>query len=271
LLPDAVETEFARMRVWTEGTHEDLPDGFVEGLTAVEYTRFVGWWARLCRLSVSPGAALGLARMGLEIDVRDVRSSIQAPTLALCRSGDENLPATRYMAERIRGARFVGLAGTAHIAAFGAQDPVLEEIEAFLTGTPGAGDPDRVLVTVIFTDIVGSTELASQLGDARWVQLLTRHDARVRAELERFRGREIDTAGDGFLATFDGPARAIRCAMAVRDAVRELGIEVRIGLHTGECELVENKVRGIAVHTGRGSQHLHRPERCSSRAPSGIS
>ena len=142
------------------------------------------------------------------------------------------------------------LAGAAHAPYFGAQEPLIAEIEEFLTGVRPAPADDRVLATVLFTDIVGSTQLAERLGDRAWVDLLGAHNATVRQQLERFRGREVDTAGDGFLATFDGPARAVRCACAIRDAVRGVGVEIRAGLHTGECELVEDKVRGIAVHTG---------------------
>jgi len=246
-------------RVWSEGTFENMPEGLVEGLTEEEHARVSRWWGRLCRMSVSPGAAVALSRMATELDIRDVLSSIQAPTLALCRRGDENAPATRYLAEHIPGAKLVEFEGQAHLAAFGEQDLILREIEQFLTGSHAPVEPDRVLATVLFTDIVGSTRMASRLGDERWAELLGVHHARVRAELERYRGREIDTAGDGFLATFDGPARAIRCASAIIGAVRELGIEVRAGLHAGECELVEDKVRGIAVHTGARVAALAQP------------
>jgi class 3 adenylate cyclase len=256
----AVEQDLAFVeKAWTEGTFEELPEGMVEGLSEEEHARVTRWWGRLCRMSVSPGAAVALSKMANEFDIRDVLPSVQVPTLALCRAGDENFPATRYMAEHIPGARLVELKGTAHMAAFGEQDFILQEIEEFLTGTYAPIEPDRVLATVLFTDIVGSTELASRLGDEKWGELLSMHNVRVRAELERFRGREIDTAGDGFLATFDGPARAIRCACAIRESLGGLGIEVRAGLHTGECELVEDKVRGIAVHTGGRVAALAKP------------
>jgi class 3 adenylate cyclase len=257
---DAVEEHRAQIeKTWIEGTFAEMPEGFVEGLSDEEHRRVTRWWGRLCRMSVSPSAAMALAKMGYEIDIRHVLASIQAPTLALCRSGDEDLPTTEYMARHIPEARFVELAGAAHIPAFGAQEPALQEIEEFLTGTRGTVEPDRVLATVLFTDIVGSTEMASQLGDEKWAELLEQHNVRVRAELDHFRGREVNTAGDGFLATFDGPARAIRCAVAIKNEVGELGIDVRAGLHTGECELVEDKVQGIAVHTGARVAALAQP------------
>jgi class 3 adenylate cyclase len=154
------------------------------------------------------------------------------------------------MAERIPGARFIELPGRAHIPAFGDQRAVLEAIQEFLTGTPTIEEADRVLATVLFTDVVASTEQAVRLGDARWAEVLEHHNAAVRSQLERFRGQEIDTAGDGFLATFDGPARAIRCARSIVDDLAAVGMTIRAGLHTGECEVVDGKVRGIAVHTG---------------------
>ncbi|MDP9342084.1 MAG: adenylate/guanylate cyclase domain-containing protein [Actinomycetota bacterium] len=237
-------------KTWTEGAFDSIPEGFAEGLTPEEQERVARWWGRLCRSSVSPGAAIALSRMGNEVDIRHVLPSIRVPTLAIVRGGDENAPATRYMAEHVPGARFVELPGSAHTPFFGPQEPLIAEIEEFLTGVRPAPEYDRVLATVLFTDIVGSTELAERLGDRRWAELLGAHHGAVREQLERFRGREVDTAGDGFLATFDGPARAIRCACAIRDSVAALGLQVRAGLHTGECELVEGKVRGIAVHTG---------------------
>jgi class 3 adenylate cyclase len=156
----------------------------------------------------------------------------------------------RWIAEQIPSGRFVELPGDSHILYGGDQEPLLAEIEEFLTGVRPAPEPDRVLSTVLFTDIVGSTARAGDLGDRRWRDLLDEHHARVRRQLEHFRGREVDTAGDGFFATFDGPARAVRAACAMRDSVRELGIEIRVGLHTGECELIQDKVGGVAVHTG---------------------
>jgi class 3 adenylate cyclase len=189
--------------------------------------------------------------MNSQIDVRSVLPAIQVPTLVLHRTGDRDSrwQEGRYIADHIRGARFVELEGEDHSPVVDA-DQIVDEVEEFLTGVRRGPEPDRVLATVLFTDIVGSTERASALGDQRWRELLERHHALVRRELGRFQGREIDTAGDGFLATFDGPARAIRCAGTIGRALGELGLEVRAGLHTGECELLGDKVTGVAVHTG---------------------
>jgi class 3 adenylate cyclase len=210
------------------------------------------------RLSASPGALIQLERMNAEIDVRHVLPSIQCPTLVLHKTDDANIPieAGRYMAEQIPSARLVELPGSVHFDYHPeAVDRILDEAESFLVGIWEAGgwdepEPDRVLATVLFTDIVGSTAKALELGDARWRDLLAQHHAAVRAQLARFRGREVDTAGDGVFAAFDGPARAIRCACAVREAVGRLGLDVRAGLHSGECELVDGKIGGIAVHIG---------------------
>jgi class 3 adenylate cyclase len=186
------------------------------------------------------------------MDVRDVLRSIQCPTLVLHRTADRDakLEEGRYIAERIPAARFVELPGDGHTLVADPGD-VLDEVEEFLTGVRPTPSTDRVLATVLFTDLVGSTERATALGDAAWGSLLARHDEMIRAELARFGGEEIDTAGDGFLALFDGPARAIRCGLAIRDALRGLGLEVRCGLLTGEVERPPgSKPRGIAVHLG---------------------
>jgi class 3 adenylate cyclase len=211
----------------------------------------VRWWHARARASASPGAAKALILMNSQIDVREVLPSIRIPTLVLHRRGDRDstLEEGRYIAGRIPGARFIELEGQDH-APFMDPDQILDEVEEFLTGVRRGPESDRVLATVLFTDIVGSTERASELGDRRWRELLEQHHAVVRRHIERFQGREVDTAGDGFLAAFDGPARAVRCARAIGDALRELGIDVRAGLHTGECELVDDKVAGVAVHTG---------------------
>jgi class 3 adenylate cyclase len=204
------------------------------------------------RRSASPGAAVALLRMNSQIDVREVLPTIRVPTLVLHRAQDRDVTVEegRWIAERIPGATFVELPGDEHLIWAGDVDRLVDEVEEFLTGSRPVQEPDRVLATVLFTDLVGSTERAAKLGDRRWRELLEQHRAIVRRELERFRGSEVDTAGDGFLATFDGPARAIRCASQIRDGVRALSLEVRAGLHTGECELVQGKVSGIAVHTG---------------------
>jgi pimeloyl-ACP methyl ester carboxylesterase len=204
------------------------------------------------RRAASPGAAAALLRMNSHIDVRDVLPTIRVPTLILHRSGDHdvNVAEGRYLAAKIPGAKFVELPGNDHWISAGNTDEIADEIEEFVTGTRPVPELDRVLATVLFTDIVGSTERAAELGDRRWRELLSTHDAAVRRELDRFRGREVDTAGDGFLASFDGPARAVRCAISAGVAVRDLGVEIRAGVHTGECELDGPKIRGIAVHTG---------------------
>jgi class 3 adenylate cyclase len=214
--------------------------------------RYEEWFAKLERLSVSPGAAITLARMNAQIDIRNVLAAIRVPTLVLHRTGDRvvYVEEGRFLAERIPGAKYVEIPGTDHWPWNGDSESILQEVKQFLTGTREISEPERVLTTVMFTDIVDSTKLAADLGDRRWTELLEDHQQLVRQELTRFRGREIDTAGDGFLATFDGPARAIRCASAIRDAMKGLGIEIRAGLHTGECEVVGEKLRGVAVHIG---------------------
>jgi class 3 adenylate cyclase len=184
------------------------------------------------------------------VDIRGLLGSVQAPVLVLHRSGDRaaDVNASRYMAERIPGARFVELPGEDHFPFFGDQDRVIAETQEFLTGATPVVEPDRVLATVLFSDIVDSTRLAAELGDRRWHRVLVDHQQAVRRQLDRFRGHEIKTIGDGFLATFDGPARAIRAADALRAGLRELDLEVRVGLHTGECELLDKDIGGIAVH-----------------------
>jgi pimeloyl-ACP methyl ester carboxylesterase len=207
---------------------------------------------RRTQAAASPAALEALIMMAMEVDVRDVLPAVQCPTLMLHRRGDRavSVHGARWMAEQIPGAKLVELPGQDHFPWVGDQEGALEEIEEFLTGVRAVAVPERVLLTVLFTDIVGSTDRAVELGDEAWRRLLDEHNALVRRYLEHFQGREVDTAGDGFLATFDGPARAVRCAQAVAEAVRELGLEVRAGVHTGEVELSGDKVAGVAVHIG---------------------
>jgi len=210
------------------------------------------WFQRRGRASLSPSGARDLILMNSKADIREALATVQCPTLVLHRTGDldAQVEEGRYLAEHIRGARFVELNGDDHVP-FVDPDQILDEVEEFLTGVRPTPATDRVLATVLFTDLVGSTEQATTLGDAAWASLLARHDAAVRDELARFGGEEIDTAGDGFLAMFDGPARAIRCGLSIRGALQLLGLDVRAGAHTGEVERpAESKPRGIAVHVG---------------------
>lgn len=210
------------------------------------------WWAHLLRMSASPAAVIALNNMNFEIDIRHVLPSIRVPTLLLHAVGDRTCPvsASRYMAQQIPGAKYVELPGMDHIPVRGNSEAILNEIQRFLVAAQQPVEADRVLATVMFSDIVGSTERAVTLGDRSWRELLAQHHQVVRHELQRFRGHEVDTAGDGFLATFDGPARGVRCAARLVEALRPLGLDIRAGLHTGECEMVGNKVAGIAVHIG---------------------
>ncbi|MFZ0341565.1 MAG: adenylate/guanylate cyclase domain-containing protein [Gaiellaceae bacterium] len=212
---------------------------------------------RLLRWGASPGALEALHRMNREIDVRHVLSAVRVPTLLLHGSEDTLVPleVTQYMAAKIPMARIFEVPGAGHLAFGKAALDTAAELERFLMDAWEGGaweeaEPERVLATVLFTDIVGSTAKAGEIGDRAWRELLERHHRLIRRELVRFRGTELDVAGDGFFARFDGPARAVRCACAVRAGVRELGLELRAGLHTGECELMEGKVGGIAVHIG---------------------
>jgi class 3 adenylate cyclase len=204
------------------------------------------WWARVMRLGASPGAAVVIGRMAAAIDVRDVLPSIRLPTLVL--HTDLARGEAVYIADRIPNARRVELGGAD--ALFWLAEGLADKVVAFAPSVWGAPEPETVLATILFTDIVGSTAKAAELGDRAWRDLVQRHHALVRTQLDRFRGRELDTAGDGFFAAFDGPIRAIRCATAIEDSVRDLGLEVRAGLHTGECEVVAEKLAGIAVNVG---------------------
>ncbi|HEY2772034.1 MAG TPA: alpha/beta fold hydrolase [Solirubrobacteraceae bacterium] len=236
---DAIE------RHWGEGTLVNI-----YAPSQAHNKQFVEWWARMQRSAVSPGMARQLMQMLAETDLTAVLPTISVPTLVTHASDDRYIPVEtgREVASLIPGARFIEYPGQDSYAWLEA--PGLDDVEEFLTGQRPTGLIDRVLATVMFTDIVGSTERASQIGDRRWRELLAEHHAAVRAQLARYRGSEVKTIGDGFLATFDGPARAVRCAAQIADEVEELGLEIRAGLHTGECELVGADVAGIAVHIG---------------------
>jgi class 3 adenylate cyclase len=203
-------------------------------------------------MGASPGAERALELMNMEVDISNVLPAIRVPALVLHRTGDRicEVEGGRYLAERIPGVRYVELPGEDHIPWVGDSDSILREIETFATQTWREVEPDRVLATVMFTDIVGSTTKAAELGDRRWKDLLGEHHARIRSQLARFRGTELDTAGDGFFAVFDGPARAINCARSIHRSLAELGLEVRIGVHCGECERMDGKVGGLTVHVG---------------------
>jgi class 3 adenylate cyclase len=209
-------------------------------------------WGRFLRSGTSPAGAEALMDLYREVDVRDALPLVDRPTLVLHRTADSALPLRigRYLADHIPGARMVELPGRDHVLIGGSIDQLIEEIEELITGARTQRPPERVLSTVLFTDIVGSTERAAELGDRRWRELLDRHDQITRSEVERRRGRAVKSTGDGFLATFDGPARAIDCAKAVAAGVDGLGVQVRAGVHTGECELRGDDIGGMAVHIG---------------------
>ena len=231
------------------GTGQNLD---LQGPSGADDPRFVQWWARFERLVATPSAYRELAVIFRDLDVRAVLPSIQAPTLVLQRTGDRITPVdqARYLAGTIPAARLVEFPGDDHIPFLGDGDALVDEVEEFVTGSRPAPDVDRVLATVLFTDIVGSTERQAAMGDRAWKDVVLAHHSLVRRALTRWRGVENDTAGDGFYATFDGPARAVRCALEVADQVRDFGIEIRAGIHTGECEIVDGKYGGIAVATG---------------------
>jgi class 3 adenylate cyclase len=235
-----------------------LEAGWRQGLAApvlapsyADDDHFRSWWRRMERYSATPSGAAALLRWAVRVDPGPILPAIQAPTLVLERAVPYHDQASnRVAAAQIPGARYVGLPDVNALPYLGDADAVLDEIEEFLTGAQSPADFDRSLATVLFTDIVGSTEKAGDLGDRRWRYLLEDHHARVRRALDRFHGTEVDTAGDGFFVTFDGPARAIRCACTIRDAVREIGIQIRAGLHTGEVERKNTAATGLAVHVG---------------------
>jgi class 3 adenylate cyclase len=213
---------------------------------------FASWWARLLRSGTSPRSALALMQMYLDLDVRPALEAMNVPSLVVHRTGDRLVPKEQgqALAALIPEARYVELDGADHLVFAGDQDAVLDEVEEFVTGTRGTREPERLLATILFTDIVSSTERASAIGDRDWRAVLERHDEIVRTQLSEFRGREVKQTGDGFLATFDGPARAVECANTIVERMRKLGLDVRAGVHTGECEVRGQDIAGMAVHIG---------------------
>ncbi len=234
-----------------EDTWGEIAEGSVWAVNATRDPRFRDWLGRWVRNCSSPGAAATLLRMSYEIDVREVLPAIRVPTLVMHRADDPLIPVEqgRYFAAHIPGAKYVELPGQDRLIFAGDVDRIANEIEEFLTGHRPQASPDRVLATVLYTDVVDSTRRAYELGDQRWRELLDRHDEVLRREFERFRGEEMTATGDGFLAAFDGPARAVHCALAAVTMARSLGLELRIGVHTGECEQRGDNLSGIAVHT----------------------
>jgi class 3 adenylate cyclase len=232
----------------TEGAFADL-EIFVPRVASDP--RFRQWWQRAGNRGASPATARALAVTRFQSDLRSILPTIQVPTLVIHRKEDRAslVEHGRYLAAHIPDARYAELPGDEHLPYVGDTETIVAEIEEFLTGMRHV-DADRVLATILFCDIVHSTDLVSELGDRRWRDVLDSYYAMIRRQLERFRGREVKTIGDGLLATFDGPARAIRCAQAIRDGARQLGLEVRVGLHTGEVEMMGDDIGGLAVHIG---------------------
>jgi class 3 adenylate cyclase len=248
---------WGRSPAWIEKFHETLDSNWGEGafLRDVAPSRqnddaFRRWWGRLERYSSSPGNALAFGQSHVQDDVRDVLPTISVPTLVIQRDSDpyRDVGHGRFLASHIPGAKYVEVPGSDHLPYVGDQDAIVDEIEEFLTGVRPGAEPQRVLATVLFTDIVGSTEMAANLGDREWRNVLEAHFLRAEQVLERYRGRLIKTTGDGLLATFDGPARAIRCATEILHSVKDIGIRIRAGLHTGEVELLGEDIGGIGVH-----------------------
>ena len=246
LSPEEFEESLARVET-TWGTGASLA---VFAPSKVADEAFRQWWGRFERLGASPSAVLALMRLNSGIDVRGVLPTIRAPTLVMHRVGDKRVSVEggRYLGANIPGAKYVELPGEDHFFLAGDVDRIADEMEVFLTGSRADIEPDRILATVMFTDIVDSTKRALKLGDRRWRELLDQHDRLLRQEIARFRGREVKTLGDGFLATFDGPARAVRCGTSIVDAARSLDLDVRGGVHTGEIEVKGDDIGGIAVH-----------------------
>ncbi|HEY6689328.1 MAG TPA: adenylate/guanylate cyclase domain-containing protein [Propionibacteriaceae bacterium] len=246
-MPEEAAERFLEIweRAWGTGIVLELSAPSVATDPQMQY-----WVGRYMRLSAPPAACTRMYRWVLQVDVRSVLPSIQGPTLILHRADNRHYraPMGRYLAEHIPDARYRELPGADWYPPFVSAEPVLDEIEEFLTGTRPVPAQDRVLATVLFTDIVNSTDLAARLGDQRWLDLRAAHDGLVRTQLDRYRGKVVATTGDGFLATFDGPARAVRCASEIASAVRSLGIQIRAGLHSGEVEIQDGQIAGIAVH-----------------------
>ncbi|WP_166298908.1 adenylate/guanylate cyclase domain-containing protein [Bradyrhizobium sp. 2S1] len=244
--PDMIDAALDRMeKNW--GTGESLRL-FAPSMASDETFKLS--WARFERLGASPSAVVALMRMNSEIDIRPILPSIRVPTFIIHRQGDVrvNVEAGRFMARQIPNAKYLELPGSDHALWTGETERVLDAVEEFLTGSRSAIESDRVLATVLFTDIVNSTKRAETIGDRAWHDVLDRHNALVRREISRYRGHEVRTMGDGFLATFDGPARSIRCALAINEGLEALGLQVRAGLHTGEVEMADDDLSGIAVH-----------------------
>ncbi len=262
--PENIGADPAMMQAIWDMIEQGWGDGNLLNIAAPRHAddlRLRAWWRRWERQSATPNAAATLLRWAAEIDLRPVLHAVQAPTLLVERAGADLIDhtAVQTAAKLMPRGRYVEVPGDDALPFLGDPDPVLGEIEEFLTGTRGTADPDRTLSTVLFTDIVGSTQRADRSGDREWRNILDSHHAAVRASLGRYDGLEIDTAGDGFLATFTGPARAVRCACDIRDAVRDLGLEIRAGLHTGEVERRPGSISGLAVHIGARVASLAAP------------
>ena len=251
-VPPEVLAQFAEGVTDPSATQNGLDDLALFAPSARDDPAFRSWWVRAGRRSASPSSARSLLQMDNLADVRELLPLIRIPTLVLHRRGARTIraPHGRYLAERVAGAIYVELEGQDSLFWIGETDELLAQIEEFLTGTSSAPEPDRVLATVLFSDIVESTSQASTMGDHAWRDRLDAHDAMIRRQLARFRGREVKTTGDGFLATFDGPNRSIQCACAMSDGAQQLGLQVRVGLHTGEVEARGDDIAGIGVHIG---------------------
>ncbi len=250
-LPAHLVERFAESVMPDDGSEGSFADLEVFVPSVASDPRFRQWWQRAGNRGASPATAKALTRTRFESDLRPVLPVIQVPTLVVHRKDNRAslVGHGRYLAEHIPGARYVELPGVEHLPYVGDSDAIVTEIEEFLTGMRRV-ESDRVLATIMFCDIVRSTDLVSELGDGRWHDVLDGYYAMIRRQLERFAGREIKTIGDGLLATFDGPARAIRCAQAIRDGARQLSLDVRVGLHTGEVERMGDDIGGLAVHIG---------------------